>query len=577
MAPDIRFQFSGSDQWVPNPNQLDDNDRWWENLGRVAVGVALVAGLTSATAVQAQLQHGRSEDIPTLSAPASPIQDDQENWLALLGRPTLRVAQIAARHSPIAVQGQLQQGQTEDVPPLSAIPPNRRLLRAEVYTELACNGGNQKGVMPLAYCSTTVKLEGIVVVPRLTAAVPMAWSQRSEIINGRVIRLTFVDWSFEEYRIQIQDDVSAGDALVRIEGVGPILDLAYRSKFISSTTGDVVSFVFSRASQAPSTILTTDILGAAPTYFTLGTVTPSTTISTSFAGDTPLSGAIEVGTQANLTAEATYWISARRNTTLNYYLDLNQLNYTATTPLVLSGKNLISLRRRQNSLNQANRVVVTDATNENALGDNQWPVTAVSAATYIEIDGVNGGISPLLRADALNGYYVIDDGDVSHLITDSVVISETRCRLLMADTTGISVSENVRLAVDSSGTYVQYVEDTDSQATYGIKIGKLAAQSATPAVNWQDALNVLRSNASPITTYDLDLIDLYRLDSSTWRYDALVMGGQVLVVDSELAIANGDLTARIVELTEDHLNPTKSKIVLASRQNLLSTILADSL
>jgi len=484
------------------------------------------------------------------------------------------VALAASLHSQVAVQAQVQGGQTEDVPPLSAPVPNRVLLRAEVWTELECNGGTQKAVLPLTYCATTIKLEGVVVVPRLTAAIPMAWAQRSEIINGRVIRLTFVDTTFDEYRILIQDDVSAGDGLLRIEAVGPILDLAYRSKFISTTSAGVVNFVVTRTGQTPATILTTDILGAAPAYFDPGTVTPATAIDAAFAGHTPLAGAIVVATNANLTSETVYWLSARRTGPSGYLLDLTQLNYTAVTPLVLTGKNLLSLRRRQSSLDQANRIVVVDANGENALGNNQWSVATVSAGAYIEVDGVNSGISPLLRADALNGYYIIDDGAVAHEILDSIVVSGTRARFTMASTTGIAVAENVRIAVDSAGTQLQYLEDTVAQATYGIKLGKLVANSATPAVNCQDALAILRTNANPLVTYDIDLVDLYRLDSTLYAADALLMGGQVIVVDSGLGIANGDLTARIVELFEDHIQPINSKVVLASRQQQLTTILA---
>ena len=394
------------------------------------------------------------------------------------------------------------------------------------------------------------------------------------MVNGREIRLTFVDTTFEENRIQVQDDVSAGDGLVRIDGVGPIMDLAHRSKFISTTTAGVVNFVVTRTGQTPATLIATDVLGAAPIYVDPGTITPTTAVDVAFAGDTPLSGAIRVASAANLATGTIYWISARRIGSSGYLLDLSQLNYAAVTPLVLTAKNLVSLRRRQSSLDQANRIVVVDANGENALGDNQWPVAVVSAGVYIDVDGVGSGISPLLAADALNNYYVIDDGAVAHLITDSAVVSATRARLSMASTAGIAVAENVRIAVDSAGTQLQYLEDTVSQATYGIKLGELTANSATPAVNCQDALAVLRTNANPLVNYDVDLIDLYRLDSTIYAADKLLIGGQVIVVDSELGIANGDLTARIVELSEDHIQPVNSKVVLASRRNQLTTILA---
>jgi len=522
----VRFRHSGADEFVaPAAITFDDGEGWWASFSRVAVGVALAASLHSQAAVQAQVQTGQAEDVPTLSAAA-------------------------------------------------VVTPDSRLLRAEIWTELGCNSGVQKAVLPLVYCTTTVKLEGLVVVPRLTAAIPMAWAQRSEVINGRVVRLTFVDTTFDEYRIQVQDDVSAGDGLVRIDGVGPIMDLAHRSKFISTTTAGVVTFVVARTATSPTTLLTTDALGGAPTYFGVGTVTPTTVLTLTFAGDTPLAGAIRVATAANLATGTVYWISASRDGTTGYDLNLSQLNYSAVTPLVLTAKNLVSLRRRQSSLDQANRIVVVDSNGENALGNNQWPVAVVSAGAYIDVDGVGSGISPLLAADALNNYYVIDDGAVAHLITDSAVISATRARLSMASTTGIAVAENVRIAVDSAGTQLQYLEDTVSQATYGIKLGELTANSATPAVNCQDALAVLRTNANPLVNYDIDLIDLYRLDSTIYAADKLLMGGQVIVVDSELGIANGDLTARIVELSEDHIQPVNSKVVLASRRNQLTTILA---
>lgn len=358
------------------------------------------------------------------------------------------------------------------------------LKRCEIWSDLVSNSGTRSAVVPFTSCVSTEKLEGLVVVPRVTVLVASTWSGRSLVTNGKVVRLLYTDDTFDEFRIHNLRDVSGGDGLLRIEAAGPILDLAARNKMIALTTAGIVNFVVVRAATTPVNLFG-DVITAAPAYFSTGAgvVTPTAAIDVTFADDTPLSGAIKVATEANRVTGTIYWVSAIRNGVSGYYLALTVPTGggSVVLPRFWSHRNLLSLIRIQDSTEQTTRAFVT--TGENQLGDNQWKVTAVVANTSIDVEDINGGLSPLLVADALNNWYAVDDAGTGHLITDSIVQSGTVARLLMSSTTNIAVGDWIRLSPNSSGDQASYLDDTTAQATYGIKIGTLPAR-VEGKTNW---------------------------------------------------------------------------------------------
>lgn len=621
------------------------------------------------------------------------------------------------------------------------------LTRIDIYTNLHGFTPTWKAAVPALSCITTEKLEGKAVIPRLVLKVPTAWDSISEVVIGRVVRLTFYDGTtttFDEYRISRVEDSSGLDGVTTITGGGPILDLARVDTLMTATVGSRSTLSY-RVRDTGSNLITNEIVpmaAGATTIFVVGTVTSSASVDLVLEGDTPLSALLKLLRLLEDADRATYWLSVTRTLTV-YYIHIRTPTGLGYAPYLRTGRNLRSLRRTRDASRMATRLYVLDGV-ENAIGDNQWEVTAVSLNTYIDIEGIDGGYSPVLRADALNGYYVVDDAGGTHQITDSAYPG----RLYMASTSGISVGEWVSVRADSSKTELPYLEDTTAQATYGVLINKLPAiasrytnyflnpdladwtgalptswtspswsdpvktttagywltggcsgrmdgtggttrdfqcqrsvymtagqtctvtawvrmdsfstagatggkitftnpqtsatedvaldgtvsgldtlgvwlsvsrtynitssgtktvtlyfytansgncdlyvdaamvsfasaevafqKSSGPAINWQSAIATLTTSASPITSYEVDLVDLYRVDPVTWSQDDFNVGDAVYITEPDLGIDTTGNAVTIVALTTDHLAPANTKITLSTRQQELTALLAEA-
>lgn len=348
------------------------------------------------------------------------------------------------------------------------------LDRAEIWTTLACATGSRVAVLPTLDCVTSEAIEGKTATQRLTVTVPReATAAIAELVPRRVIRLLFTDGAFEEYRIQ--DVVDSAQAVgVQVKANGVLFDLALGNTLLTQTTSPLVTTSYTKVDTA--TNLVTHALTFAPNYFSTGTVTPTATASVGFSDDTALSGLSKIADAMAAATGTTYELSARRNGTTGYYVDLTVLNSGATVPDIRTGKNLVSLRRTRSSRDQATRVYPVTSGGDGAAW---FKVTAVSTNTYIEIDTIDGSaVNPLIEDDSLNGKYWVHEDGVAHEITDTTRASK---RLAMASTTGISVGEWGYLALNSSKDVMRYVDYPSAQTTSGVQAIKLATglQGAT--------------------------------------------------------------------------------------------------
>lgn len=366
------------------------------------------------------------------------------------------------------------------------------LDRAEIWTTLACATGSRVAVLPTLDCLTSEAIEGKTATQRLTVTVPRdATAAIAELVPRRVIRLLFTDGAFEEYRIQ--DVVDSAQAVgVQVKANGVLFDLALGEKLLTQTTSPLVTTSYTKVDTA--TNLVTHALTFAPSYFSAGTVTPTATASVVFSDDTALSGLSKIADAMAAATGTTYELSARRNGTTGYYVDLTVLNSGATVPDIRTGKNLVSLRRTRSSRDQATRVYPVTSGGDGAAW---FKVTAVSANTYIEIDTIDGSaVNPLIEDDCLNGKYWVHEDGVAHEITDTTRASK---RLAMASTTGIAVGEWGYFALNSSKDVLRYVDYPSAQATSGVQAIKL--QTNSPGVtNFLD--NGTLANWTTATTTD---------------------------------------------------------------------------
>lgn len=596
------------------------------------------------------------------------------------------------------------------------------LDRAEIWTTLACATGSRVAVLPTLACVTTEAIEGKTATQRLTVTVPRdATAAIAELTPRRVIRLLFSDGAFEEYRIQdVVDSAQATGVQVKANGV--LFDLSLGDKLLTQTTSPQVSTSYTKVDTA--TNLVTHALTFAPSYFSAGTVTPTATASVAFDSDTPLSALTKIADAMAAATGTTYELSARRNGTTGYYLDLTVLNSGATVPDIRTGKNLVSLRRTRSSRDQATRVYPVTSGGDGAAW---FKVTAVSTNTHIEIDNIDGStVNPIIEDDCLNNLYWIHEDGVAHQITDTVRSSK---RLLMSSTTGIAVGEWGYLALNSSKDVLRYVDYPSAQTTSGVQSLKLntslsgltnhfvngdfanwsggtvvgwtgsgysqdtsryltggasakfgggtadlqspsrvvivpagwsvtyaatviidtfsaqnylqytdfnAGTSVTVALDgtvapfsetgkwiewsvslvsststarqlllyfyrnggafavdnarviiaptadstfvkdsggaqaWNKGVSYLQQNSTPPVTYDLSFLDLSRLDSGTWPYDALVLGGTVNVADSDLGLT---ASVRATQIERNHLKPLDTRVTLATRPAELTSLL----
>lgn len=355
----------------------------------------------------------------------------------------------------------------------------RPFVRAEVWTDVVGNSGVRKIVsVPCLTCQTVERFEGVVVTPALTLTVRRDWSDRAELVVRRVIRLLFDDGSFDEYRISGLVDGSGDDGIVTVTGAGMILDLAEQANYVSQTASPVLTVTLSGS---PTACLTT-IDGFSPAWWAVGTVTPSSPVEVPVTNATPLAAAIAVAQAANALTGVVYELSARRNGTSGYYLDLTVYNAAAAIPDVRTGKNLVQVKRDQRTTDLVTRVVPL-TTDGGGIAENYWRVSAVTVNTFIEVQDLLGGLSPLLETNALDGKYILDDNNGTHQITTSTVIDGATARFAMASTTDISVGDRVRIVANSSRDPLLTLDGPTAQAVYGIRLGTIPA-TLDGLANW---------------------------------------------------------------------------------------------
>lgn len=341
----------------------------------------------------------------------------------------------------------------------------KTLTAASIWTALACDSGTRvSGAIPLTACRETLRFEGLLAAGTLTLAFPTDWSAAAEVLPGRIVRLEYADADWDEYRIE---EIRAHAPLTTVTAKSIIYDLAVAEALAmdaNSTGGSYPKSIDYAVSYAGTvTALLTTILSIAPNYFSTGTVTAGTTmLAVSASTATALKLCIALADALKAATGTTYYVSARRNGTTGYYIDLTDLNSTAAAPDIRTGKNLLGMTKTWGR-EWASRVYpqMADGSTYGA-GAAWWVVSAISTNTYIDvIDPALGGVSPLVEDDALNGAYWYDLAGSSitypfgrlRQITDSVVVGNA-ARLYMSDTSDITANETRGRIVTSASTTV---------------------------------------------------------------------------------------------------------------------------
>jgi len=345
------------------------------------------------------------------------------------------------------------------------------LARCEIWTDVACNGGTRQAVAPLVACRSLEEVRAHLVARQLTLQVPRAWADLGEVVVRRVVRVLYSDGTFDEYRILEVVDSSGGDGLVTVTALGIEHDLSHGPRIVQRSWGLGQDYDFT-ARNTPTALLSAGVVAhGAPTWMTLGTVTPTDRVGVTFGQDTGLAGALKVAAAVRAAGGSSYEVSVRRNGVSGYYLDLTSYGVGSAAADLRTGKSLLGVRRTLTGSGMTTRAVAFGS-DGGSMGDAWFEVTALTLNTDITVADINGSTTPVILADDQfnTTYYWIHEDGVAHQITDTVKSTQ---KLLMASTTGIAVGEWGRIAADSGGTEVAYLDHPANQATYGVQVGVL--------------------------------------------------------------------------------------------------------
>jgi len=350
------------------------------------------------------------------------------------------------------------------------------LARAEVWSNYECADGVRLAVFrEVLECEGRESLDGN---DRVTVVTPATDQAVAVLRTRRVLRLVFSDATFTEWRIQDDGREQAEGGRVTVVAVSPLFDLADATVISETQSSGVVDFDIGLSQVTLTEVIDDYIIAKLPAeydYFARGTVDPTAKYDVVFERATPLA---LLRTLCDLARDPTTKrpaeLRVRRNGTTGYYIDVvTEVNGDAAIPDLRARKNLRRLSYTRSAQQQATVVYPFGATDADGVSSTvaraAWTLTLASGTTY-EITDPEGGPSPVLEDDQLNGCYVVPDGTNPLVqITDSAAGSPATVTL--ASSTGITSGRQYELRADSAGTLVTSVASPSAITTYGTKVG----------------------------------------------------------------------------------------------------------
>lgn len=129
-----------------------------------------------------------------------------------------------------------------------------------------------------------------------------------------------------------------------------------------------------------------------------------------------------------------------------------------------------------------------------------------------------------------------------------------------------------RLKLTDAGEPEEYLEDTDSIATWGLSPAiKVDRRVRYPETLLRMATRILEEFAQPQVKVDVDLLDLAKADDISGWHD-IEIGGKYRVVDTALGV---DSTVEIVGIEVDFSRPVAVRVELANQTKSLGDLISD--
>lgn len=350
----------------------------------------------------------------------------------------------------------------------------------EIWSNLQAAGGSRVDTIPDALSANDAKrLTGD---DLLEIELPLQSRARDSIMPQRVLRVAFDDGSFDEWRIATPDQEHAlGDQnRQRVQAYPVRFDLG--RVIVSRAEADgSVWYDFEALQLSPTAhfnaFLAPALTAAGLSHFALGTVDAASPALV----DIVYSHSSVLQVLLDLAGKAGLELQIRRDGTTQYLIDLvSSVGSSTSTRYVMLGKNLKGVTRRENSSEQATRIIPRGADEDGfhaTMAEARWRVASVSGSD-VELKDPDGGEDPIAFDNQLNGLYLLKAGGTLTQITDTVRSTQI---VTVASAASISVGDYVKVRADSGGTQLTYLEAPADKTTYGL-ITRVLDRPEVPSV-----------------------------------------------------------------------------------------------
>jgi hypothetical protein len=345
--------------------------------------------------------------------------------------------------------------------------------RIDLYDLWKLNGGKPLTALPALSWSEDLLADPYQITRRATLVLATHERARNLVVERAVIRFQLAGGAYRSYRIAgIDDDDPSSRTTLALEGPG--FELGDQDDIVHEfdAAGHLILSP-KDAGKTPAQALTDRVLSVLPAYWQLGTITPTVMDDVEYGpGTTPLQAALAI-------AEA-----ASRRTMIRYRLRVEEdeiagkmkLHLTAPTSAIADvrpARNLLQFLLKSDPRELTTRAIALGA-NSAHCGQNAWRVTAVDTSgtpDLVDVEDLAGGPGPVQEDDQFVGRYLVGPDGVALAILDSVGLSTTTSRFSVADASSLSVDDWVRLALDSAGRELHFVDAPAAIAAYGKKLG----------------------------------------------------------------------------------------------------------
>ncbi|MHB1065473.1 MAG: hypothetical protein ACYC1Z_13465 [Georgenia sp.] len=284
------------------------------------------------------------------------------------------------------------------------------LLRLEIYSDIACNGGERLAVIPRSQVLECVSTFVAGVEDTVAVTVPYDIPASAYLSEESVIRVAYSTDAddFHEWRIAELGTVAGTSGRTRtILGVSPLVDLA-RCGILRGATGGASPILTQGVVALTLTeiwdqFIAPDLARLGVDYFTLGVVDPAALITLSWEWATPLEvWRAAIGQVPADDDGALPTLSIRRDGTTGYVLDVRQpAGGGLPTVDIRARKNLRDLKASSDARGYAT-VLYGKGAAGGTIGDTRWQVMEITGTNVVLGDPL-GGPGPVAIADQLNG------------------------------------------------------------------------------------------------------------------------------------------------------------------------------